>query len=77
MKMGDGESARVPLDDLRVDPMFDLLEETGFPVIYHVGSAVYLPRDAGFRRIKRVFLPASLGTILPGTKTCRRMQAYA
>ncbi len=62
LKMGDGElGPGVPLDDPRVDPMFDLIEETGFPVIYHVGSAVYLPPRRRFQKNKEGILKHFLG----------------
>ena len=62
LKMGDGElGPGVPLDDPRVDPMFDLIEETGFPVIYHVGSAVYMPPRRRFQKNKEGVLARFLG----------------
>jgi len=53
LKMGDGEfGPGVPLDDPKFDRMFDLLEETGFPILWHVGGAVWMPARRKFQKIK-------------------------
>jgi len=50
LKIADGNAGKEPLDSPMFDPVFDLIEETGFPVIYHVGSTVEYPPRRTFQK---------------------------
>lgn len=51
VKMAAGEAGEgVPLDSEIYDPAFDLMEETGFPLLYHVGGAVTIPPKRTFHK---------------------------
>lgn len=51
VKLGDGNAGmNAPLDLPVFDPMFSLMEKTGFPLLYHVGFATYLPARRTFQK---------------------------
>ena len=51
VKLADGNAGDgVPLDSEVFDPMFSLMEKTGFPLLYHVGYTVRIPERRTFQK---------------------------
>ena len=51
VKLGDGNGGiGVPLDSPIFDPMYTALEETGMPMLYHVGHDAYIPARRVFQK---------------------------
>ena len=51
VKLADGNAGPdVPLDSPVFDPMFDLMEKTGFPLLYHVGTTPYYPARRTYQK---------------------------
>ncbi len=60
LKLADGNAGETPLDAPLFAPLFDLLEQTGFPVLYHVGATTEYPPRRVLAKNRHVQCPPFL-----------------